>query len=85
MSQGIVLKSPLLRIDRIKKPTKAKFWKDRKVGDYVVLSMPVSRIEREESLYATYITVTCGDAESTVSLTNMANRLESFEFTAIKM
>ncbi len=57
MSKEIVLKSDILTITKINRKTKSKMFKDLKVGDKILLSIPVEYAGMNKGTYASYIKV----------------------------
>lgn len=87
--QPISLKSALLKVDVIKKPTKAKFFKYLEVGDtFQVLSYLNSVYRSRSGLHATNFKFTCTKEDGTVvSDTMTANQamtcLDNFEISEV--
>lgn len=85
--QIITLKSVLIKVDIIKKPTKAKFFKYLEVGDVFSVESKLKSIGRSSNgLYASKITFTCAKSDGTiVSDTMTANQamncLDNFEIS----
>lgn len=83
--QFILLKSALLKVDLIKKPTKAKFFKYLEIGDFFTIESKLKGIGRSSSgLYASKITFTCTKKDGTVVSDTMTanqamNCLDNFE------
>lgn len=77
----ILLSSELLTVTKILKKTSAKFFKDLRVGDVIQIVGTLKRQERGRELYAFHLTVeNIWTGETRVeSITNICNRLESFE------
>lgn len=85
--ETILLKSAPLKIDFIKKPTKAKFFKYLEVGDVFTVESKLKSVGRSSNgLYASKITFTCTKSDgATVSDTMTANQamncLDNFEIS----
>lgn len=80
MSEDILLRSNPFQIVEISKPTKAQFWKDRKPGDIVIFEYSLEDPGRGRTLYASSITVRCGEEYTQDTPSNLANRIKSFIF-----
>jgi hypothetical protein len=79
----ITMRSNPIMITGIVKPTKAMFWKDRKVGDIVVFEYTLVDPGRNRGLYATRLKVMCGDDELTDTPTSFSARIKSFELSEL--
>jgi hypothetical protein len=78
----IVLKSQTLTIYKINKKTKAKMFNNLKIGDQILLSVPVKRAGRNRGTYSTDIKVeNLNTGECTYKTFNtICNILNNFEF-----
>ena len=79
----ITLKSDILTVKTIHKKTTAYFFKDLKIGDQIVFSIPLkgSGINSRGGIYASYLTVenlTAKDAR-TISFNQLSHILGNFE------
>ena len=79
MNEKIMLRSNPFEILSIVKPTKARFWKDRKPGDIVVFGYTLKDPGRNRGVYATEVSAYCGDEEVYDTPTNMSKRIKSFK------
>lgn len=81
----ITLKSSLLKVDVIKKPTKAKFFKYLEVGDVFTVESKLKSVGRSSSgLYASKITFICTKSDGaivsdTMTANQAMNCLDNFE------
>jgi len=77
----IKLKSEIIIVRKIKRKSSARMFKDLKVNDIIVFSVPIETAGRNRSTYATYITITnIRTCECTTSSFNQLPKiLEAFE------
>ena len=80
---SVVLRSNLFMVTAIKKPTKAVFWRDLQVGDYIRFVYRIADPGRGNGLYASTIAVWCGDKKVANSPTMITQRLANFELEEI--
>jgi hypothetical protein len=79
----IILKSDPLSIIKVKRKTTAKLFKDLKVGDSIMLSVPVKHAGSNRGItYSTYIkTINLANNEVTLnSFNQLPQLLDVFEF-----
>ena len=78
----IILKSFIQTVTKINRKTKAKLFKDLKIGDKVEFSVPIKRAGSNRSTYATYIEIKNIETnEYTYSSFNQLPKiLDTFEF-----
>lgn len=86
--KAIPLKSDLLKVDEIKKPTKAKFFKYLEVGDMFTVSAYLKSVGRTRSgLHASNYTFTCEKDGKMISDSMTANQamncLENFVISKV--
>ena len=76
------MNSKLMQVTAIKKPTKAKFFKDFKVGTCFSVNMDVVDPGHGCGVYASYVEIInhATDEKCKRSLSELANRLEHFDF-----
>lgn len=81
----ILLQSDVLKVAKINKATKAKFFTDLSVGDEVRLSIPVKAAGSNGGTYASYITITNLKTNDSVkkSFNELAPFLNIFDFETV--
>lgn len=82
----IILKSDILEVTEIKKKTSAKMFKDLKIGDRILLTIPVKYAGMNRGTYASYIRIenlSNGDYTHK-SFNQITSLLSLFEFKLAK-
>ena len=78
----IILKSFIQTVTKINRKTKAKLFKDLKIGDKVEFSVPIKRAGSNRGTYATYIEAKNVETDEYTysSFNQLPSILDAFEF-----
>ncbi|MCY8549455.1 hypothetical protein MOD25_05995 [Bacillus haynesii] len=82
---NIFLKSEVLEVEKIITKTNAKMFKDLKIGDKIMLSIPVKKAGSNRGTYASYITIENlqNGERAYKSFNQIEDMLNKFEFKIV--
>jgi hypothetical protein len=82
---GIILSSQILEVEEIVKKTQAKMFKSLKVGNKIVITIPIMRDAGRRGVTASYLTATnlITYEENVSSFKQMDTILQCFKFKAV--